>query len=148
MKKRMFSILWWWSLTITALCIVKFDMLDALPDAKSSTTNRNDKLKLLSGDENNVYGKGDKSIHASVGDNAGISKGGGDIIPIPDHLLNTDYEHHYSYEEETADDYSDYDDEYHHSSGKHKFLLFLCFVQFYLVCFISRSKYYNDQKMI
>ena len=126
MKKRILSILWWWFLVVTALGVVIFDMFDVAAAAKSSISKRNDNSKLISSDKN-VYGKGDKSLKAGDGDIDGVVNGGGDIIPIPDHLLNSDYEHQYSYEDENVDgfshEYSDYEDEYHHNTGKHKLFL-------------------------
>lgn len=111
--------LWWWSLVIAALCVVQLDLFEAAAATKTSTSKRNDNLKLINSDKN-VYGKGDKSLEAGDG---GIVKGGGDIIPIPDHLLNTDYEHHYAYEDENIEgfshEYDEYEDEYNHNTGKH-----------------------------
>ena len=121
MKKRMFSILWWWYVVLTALCAVKFDLFEAAAASKSSTSKRNDNLKLLQSDKSKVYRSSDKS--QQTGDND--FKGGGDIIPIPDHLLNTDYEHHYSYEDETIEGYDDYEDQYHLSTGKLKVYFYI-----------------------
>lgn len=121
----MFSNLWWWYVVLAALCSVKFDLFEAAAAPKSSTSKRNDNLKLIQSDKSKVYRNGDKSHQTGDGDNGLIAKGGGDIIPIPDHLLNTDYEHHYSYEDETIEGYDDYEDQYHLNSGKLSFYFYI-----------------------
>ena len=146
MKKRMFSILWWWYVVLTALCAVEFDLLDAAAAPKSSTSKRNDNLKLIQSDKSKVYRNGqDKSHQTGDSDNDFIAKGGGDIIPIPDHLLNTDYEHHYSYEDETIEGYDDYEDQYHVNTGKlnvHFIFIFLAIDKAFLKLFdISYPKF-------
>ena len=120
MKKRMFSILWWWYMVLTALCAVEFDLFNAAAAPKSSTSKRNDNFKSIQSDKSNLFRSSDKSQQTGDGDNGSITKGGGDIIPIPDHLLNTDYEHQYSYEDENIDGYDEYEDQYHLNTGKHQ----------------------------
>ena len=118
MKKRILSMPGWWFLVTATFCAGLFDISDASAIAMSSTSKKNDKSKLLSSDQN-MYGKGDKSIKAGGGDIHASVKGREDIIPIPDHLLNSDYEHQYSYEDGNIEGY-DYEDDYHYNSGKHK----------------------------
>ena len=117
----MLNVLWWWSLAFASLYAIKFDMLDAAAAAKSSSQ-RNDKFEVLrNGEKSYTNEKSDKSQQAGDdGDiNNGALKGGGDIIPIPDHLLKSDYDHHYSYDDdEHLEGYEDYQDEYHLNSGK------------------------------
>ena len=121
MRKRMLNVLWWWTLTFALLCAIRLDILDAAAAAKSSSQ-RNDKFDILrNGEKGYSNEKSDKSQQAGDdGDNNnGALKGGGDIIPIPDHLLKSDYDHHYSYEDgEHLGSYDDYEDEYHLNSGK------------------------------
>ena len=124
MKKRFLSILWKWLWIASALCVVNFDIFDTAAAAKSSISKTNDNSKLIS-TQKNLYGKGgDKNIKAGDSDKHGTGIGGGDIIPIPDHLLNNDDAHHYTYEDENVDylsqEYENYDDDYHHNSGKNK----------------------------
>ena len=120
----MCSVLWWWSLTFALLCSIRLDISDAAAAAKSSSsTQRNDKFEVSrNGDKSFSNENSDKSQQAGDdGDNNnGALKGGGDLIPIPDHLLKSDYDdHHYTYDEEHLENYDDYD--YHLNSGKNSF---------------------------
>ena len=119
MKKRVFSILWWY-LVSAALSVLLLENAAAAAVSKSSTSKRNNKSKLLSSDKNGL-GKDDESSKAGEEDVTAIVKGGGDIIPIPDHLSNSDYEH-YSYQENEFEDLPheyDYEDDYPFNTGKH-----------------------------
>ena len=132
----MFSIMWWWSLTFALLCAIRLDLSDAAAAAKSSSSSqRSDKFEVLRNSDNSYSNeKSDKSQQTGDGNNNGALKGGGDIIPIPDHLLKSDYDdHHYSYEDEHLEGYDDY--EYHSNSGKnlHLYLHFI-FYLFFLYC--------------
>ena len=96
-------------------------MLDAAAAAKSSSQ-RNDKFEVLpNGEKSYTNEKSDKSQQAGDNNN-GALKGGGDIIPIPDHLLKSDYDHHYCYDDDSLEGYDDYQDEYHLNSGKNLIL--------------------------
>ena len=102
------------------------DVVAAAAVAKSSSSTSfktNGKLNLLSADKNGFRG-GNKNVNAAGSKSSANGEHGGDIIPIPDHLLKMDYdEHHdYSYEEGQSHEYDDYDDDYHHlEKGKNAF---------------------------
>ena len=122
MKKRMFSIMWWWSLTFALFCAIRLDLSDAAAAAKSSSSSqRSDKFEVLRNSDNGYSNEKSDKSQQTGDDNNGALKGGGDIIPIPDHLLKSDYDdHHYSYEDEHIEGYDDY--EYHLNSGKNLYL--------------------------
>ena len=123
-KKKMSSGLTRWLLVFFSVYVIQFDILQAVSDSKaSSNNNMEDKSKLLSSDKN-VYRKIDKNLKAGEDDNDISVKGAGDFIPIPDHLLNTDYDHHYAYEDGNMEGYEDYEDEYHSNIGKIQKYLF------------------------
>ena len=126
--------MWWWSLTFALLCAIRFDLSDAAAAAKSSSSSqRSDKFEVLRNSDNSYSNeKSDKSQQTGDDNNNGALKGGGDIIPIPDHLLKSDYDdHHYSYEDEHLEGYDDY--EYHSNSGKNLYL-YLYFIFTYYCC--------------
>ena len=116
--------MWWWSLTFALLCAIRFDLSDAAAAAKSSSSSqRSDKFEVLRNSDSSYSNeKSDKSQQTGDGNNNGALKGGGDIIPIPDHLLKSDYDHHYSYDDDSLEGYDDYQDEYHLNSGKNLIL--------------------------